>query len=87
MLHFEVELEVAYELSSRLHYIIYIIYQILFFFSTWYVTRSNHTYQAGSYLDIFSWGGGNMGWYGVQVGAVIRESNMGEMGWCGVGAV
>ena len=24
MLHFEVELEVAYELSSRLHYIIYI---------------------------------------------------------------
>ena len=32
MLHFEVELEVAYELSSRLHYIIYIIYQILLLF-------------------------------------------------------
>ena len=28
-----------------------------------------------------------MGWCGVQVGAVIRESNMGEMGWYGVGGV
>ena len=40
MLHFEVELEVACELSSRLHYIIYIIYITLpdfVFFSTWYV--------------------------------------------------
>ena len=44
MLHFEVELEVAYELSSRLHYITldYLDYQILFFFllgivTTWYV--------------------------------------------------
>ena len=43
MLHFEVELEVAYELSSRLHYIIYLHYITLFrlpdfvFFSTWYV--------------------------------------------------
>ena len=45
MLHFEVELEVAYEVSSRLHYIIYLHYIRLpirlpdfFFFSTWYVT-------------------------------------------------
>ena len=42
MLHFEVELEVAYELSSRLHYLHYIrlfIYLPDFvFFSTWYVT-------------------------------------------------
>ena len=38
-MHFEVDLEVAYELSSRLHYLDYITldYQILFFFSTWYV--------------------------------------------------
>ena len=39
----------------------------------------------GSYLEIFSWGGGgggNMGWRGVQVGAVIRESNMEK--WAGV---
>ena len=46
MLHFEVELEVAYELSSRLHYLItlhYIIYIRLpdfVFFSTWYVILS-----------------------------------------------
>ena len=32
MLHFEVELEVAYELSSRLHYLPDFV-----FFSTWYV--------------------------------------------------
>ena len=38
MLHFEVELEVAYELSSRLHYlIIYIRLPDFVFFLTWYV--------------------------------------------------
>ena len=40
MLHFEVELEVAYELSSRLHYIIYITLPDFVFFSTWYVIFS-----------------------------------------------
>ena len=40
MLHFEVELEVAYELSSRLHYLItlhYIRLPDFVFFPTWYV--------------------------------------------------
>ena len=49
MLHFEVELEVAYELSSRLHYLITLFTRFCFFFylvcnnlvcnviSTWYV--------------------------------------------------
>ena len=50
MLHFEVELEVAYELSSRLHYIIYLDYlftldyQILFFFYLVYVIRLKQQY-------------------------------------------